>query len=107
MRRFDLARETGQSSIEDLRRMVGPDRRRPGPAYGRLREEQIPVWAIIGHLRAIAGTTDPSRFTDKAVAQVAVDYDVQREAVLASMLYYKEHQCAIDTLLEANAEATA
>lgn len=98
---------TENPSIDDLRRMVGPDVHRPGPARGRLIAEQIPVWAIIGHLKAIADTTDRTTASDEAIAQAAIDYDVRREAVLAALLYYDEHRCAIDALLEANAAALA
>jgi hypothetical protein len=65
-----------------LRRMVGSDRHRPGPARARLLAEQIPVWAIIGHIEAIAETGDPG----------ATCHD--------------EHRQAIHALLEANAAAT-
>ena len=41
-----------------LERMIGPDEHRPGPARARLRAEQIPVWAIIGHLHAVASAAD-------------------------------------------------
>ena len=94
------------SAIADpdhLRRMVGPDPHRPGPARGRLLAEQIPVWAIIGYVGAIAGSTEPDAITDDVIAQVAADYDVSQEAVQASLLYYEDHRCAIDALLEANA----
>jgi uncharacterized protein (DUF433 family) len=85
--------------------MVGPDRHRPGPARARLLAEQVPVWAIIGHAGAVAGTTNPIAFTDEVVAQVAADYDIGIEAVRAALLYYLEHRGAIDALLEANAAA--
>lgn len=107
MRITDPKIRTQIANLEDLRRMVGPDRHRPGSARARLIAEQIPVWAIIGHVQAIAGTSDLSNLPDGITSQVAVDYDVPHEAVLAAMLYYEEHRCAIDTLLEANAEATS
>lgn len=91
------------ADAEHLRRMVGPDPHRPGPARGRLLAESVPVWAIIGYVGAIAGSTEPDAITDDVIAQVAADYDVSQEAVRAALLYYEEHRCAIDTLLEANA----
>jgi uncharacterized protein (DUF433 family) len=91
----------------DLRRMVGPDVHRPGPARARLLVEQIPVWVIIGHVGAVASTTDPAAVTDEVIAQVAADYDIPHDAVLAALLYYQEHRGAIDGLLEANAAALA
>ena len=92
---------------DHLRRMVGPDPHRPGPARGRLLAESVPVWAIIGYVGAIAGSTEPNAITDDVIAEVAEAYDVSSEAVRAALLYYEEHRCAIDSLLEANAAAFA
>lgn len=89
--------------LEDLRQMIGPDEHRPGPMRARLLAEQIPVWAIIGHAGAVAGTSGPTAITEEVLAQVAADYDISTEAVHAALLYYHEHQAAIDTLLETNA----
>jgi hypothetical protein len=94
-------------NTNNLRRMVGPDKHRPGPARYRLLEEQIPVWAIIGHLKAIAEATDQPYFTEEVISQATAEYDVRREAVIAALLYYEEHRGAIDALLEANAAALA
>lgn len=88
---------------EHLRRMVGLDPHRPGPARGRLLAESVPVWALIGYINAIAGSTEPDAITDSVVAKVSVDYDVSEKAVRAALLYYDEHRGAIDALLEANA----
>jgi uncharacterized protein (DUF433 family) len=87
--------------------MVGPDKHRPGRACGRLIAEQIPVWAIIGYIGALAGTTNPTAITDDVVAQVAEDYDISAKAVKAALLYYLEHRCVIDNLLEVNAAVLA
>jgi hypothetical protein len=92
---------------DHLRRMVGPDPHRPGLARGRLLAESVPVWAIIGYIGAIAGSTEPTAITDKVIAETAEAYDVPYEAVQAALLYYEEHRCAIDSLLEANAAALA
>ncbi len=82
--------------------MVGPDPHRPGRARGRLLAESVPVWAIIGYIAAIAGSTEPDAISEDVIAQVAADYDVSHEAVQAALLYYDENRCAIDALLEAN-----
>jgi uncharacterized protein (DUF433 family) len=94
---------TADVDLDHLRRMVGPDPHRPGPARGRLVAEQIPVWAIVGYVGAVAGTTEPAAITGETIARVAKDYDIPYEAVQAALLYYEEHRCAIDALLEANA----
>jgi uncharacterized protein (DUF433 family) len=86
----------------ELEDMVGPDRNRTGSVYARLRAENIPVRAVIGQLMAVAGTWDLSTVPDDVIAEVADDYNISRKAVLAALLYYREHACAIDALLEAN-----
>jgi hypothetical protein len=88
--------------------LVGADRHRPGPARGRLVDEQIPVWAIVGQVRVVSGVSDLFAPTDadrvfEAIVQVATDYEVSIEAVLAAMDYYREHQDAVDALLQAHA----
>ncbi len=100
MQTVNQGRRHTNVSTADLRRMVGPDPHRPGSARHRLLEEQIPVWAIIGHLKAIAVATDQPYFIEEVIAQTAAEYDVPREAVLAALLYYEEHRGAIDALLE-------
>lgn len=90
-----------------LRRMIGPDDHRPGPAHARLRAEQIPVWAIVGYASALANSAEPAAFTEDVISQVAEAYDVSRDAVQAALLYYDEQRSAIDVLLAANAAAVA
>ena len=90
---------------ERLDAMVGPDPHRPGPARARLIAESIPVWAIIGHLGALARTAEPDMLSDEVIARAAADYDVPIEAVHAALRYYTQHRCAIGALLEANAAA--
>jgi hypothetical protein len=105
------AKNRGQSianvDAADLARMIGPDEHRHGPARARLIAEQIPVWAIVGHVVAVLRATDPSASIDAVIARVAVDYDIAPTAVLAALLYYQEHREAIDALLESNAAAVA
>jgi uncharacterized protein (DUF433 family) len=93
--------------VVDAEQMIGPDVHRPGPARARLIAEQIPVWAVIGYLQAVAGASDLSAITDETIDQAAVEYDITIEAVLAALRYYREHRGAIDGLLEANAAALA
>lgn len=97
--------QVNSRDVDKLRRMVGSDKHRPGADRWRLIAEQVPVWAIIGYIGALAGTTDPDAVNDEVLAQAAYDYDIPFEAVQAAMLYFREHRCAIDTLLEANAAA--
>jgi hypothetical protein len=91
-----------------LRSMIGADRHRPGPDRWRLIEESVPIWALVGQVKAISGVADlfEPAMADRvfeAIDQVAHDYYVTVLAVRAAMHYYRERGCAIDTLLEANA----
>jgi hypothetical protein len=103
----DYQPDDTEVSEDELRQMVGLDKHRPGSSRGRLIAEQIPVWALIGYMGALAGTTEPTAITDEVIAQVAADYDISKVAMKAALLYYSEHRCAIDTLLEENAAALA
>jgi uncharacterized protein (DUF433 family) len=73
-------------------RWVEPHPWKGGAAEARLRESNVPVWAIIGQLGG----------EDGDVAGVADDYDIPPEAVEAALAYYREHQAVIDDRLAAN-----
>lgn len=107
MMAINLGQHSANVDVSDLRRMIGPDEHRPGPARARLKAENIPVWAIVGHVGAVLSTAGPADRTDEIIARVATDYAIRQEAVLAALLYYQEHRGAIDALLEANAAAVA
>ena len=68
-----------------------PHKRRVDEAW--LKDSAVPVWAIIGYLEAASGD----------IEQVAVDYDVPREAVDAALAYYRRHGILIDARIAANA----
>ncbi len=83
----------GLSPDQLLAAYVEPNPYAPGPADARLAGFGVPVWALVGHLSAVGGT----------VEQVAADYELPLEAVLAAFVYYLRHRAAIDARLEANA----
>lgn len=91
--------------VAELEAMVEPDRHRPGRARWRLRAEQLPIWAIIGHVGVIGGTTEPARTSPETMALVAHEYDIPPVAVAAAMHFYAHNRCPIDALLEENAAA--
>lgn len=68
------------------------DRYPRGRADARLKDYGVPVWALIGQLRAIGGDLD----------QLARDYQVPREAVEAALAYYRHNQKYIDARLLLN-----
>jgi uncharacterized protein (DUF433 family) len=76
-----------------IKRYIEPDPHRSGPAYARLKESGVHVWALVGHWQATGRETEP----------VAQDYELPREAVQAALAYYRRHTAAIDAHLAANA----
>lgn len=65
---------------------AGPGHHGVGDA--RLRGSKVPVWAVVGYLRAVA---DP--------VQTAKDYDIPVEEVRAAQAYYRRHDREIDDRL--------
>jgi uncharacterized protein (DUF433 family) len=63
-----------------------------GVADARLREYGVPVWALIGHLRAVDGDVD----------RVAQDYVIPLDAVRAALAYYERYKPYIDARLLLN-----
>ncbi len=68
---------------------IGMAPHRHGVHYATLREEGIPVWALIGHLIGV----------DWDVRQVAEDYEIPPAAVEAAVLYYRQHKDALDAVI--------
>lgn len=66
---------------------------RPWVEEARVVGFAVPVWALVGHYFGVGGQVD----------QVAQDYDLPKEAVLAALAYYRRHRACIDARLEANA----
>jgi uncharacterized protein (DUF433 family) len=75
---------------------VEEDPRRPGPADARLADSGVPIWALIGYLRAA---------TAGDLIQTAADYQVPVDAVRAAVAYYnrQDHRPLIDALIALNA----
>ena len=71
------------------------DPHRSGPAYARLRDEGVHVWALIAALQSNGWD----------LADVAEDFAVPAEAVEAAIAYYAQHHEAIDARLAINAAA--
>lgn len=61
-----------------------------------VRDTGVPVWALVGYLPAVEGNLN----------QVAQDYDLPLDAVIASIYYYSENKGAIDCRIEANYSPT-
>jgi uncharacterized protein (DUF433 family) len=63
------------------------------PADARVLRTGTPVWAVVGHWRAVG----------KANAQVAQDYGLTPEEVEAVLAHHRIHREAVDARLRANA----
>lgn len=71
---------------------VEPHPAKPGEVFWRLKQSQVPVWAIVAAL-----------FPDLSnKAQVAADYQISEEAIDAAWAYYQQHRAAIDAWLLLN-----
>ncbi|MBI3978800.1 MAG: DUF433 domain-containing protein [Chloroflexi bacterium] len=82
---------------ELIRRHVEENPRKPGIDEVWLVGSSVPVWAIVGHYKAIG----------RNARQVAADYDVPVEAVEAALAYYRRHRAVIDARIKANEPARA
>jgi uncharacterized protein (DUF433 family) len=80
-----------------IRQYVAEDPDWSDPVEARIAGYGVPVWALIGYLRAVDGD----------LARTAQDYDVPEEAVRAAVAYYRRHQRAIDARLIENSATTA
>ncbi len=69
---------------------IGADPHRHGAHYAILRDEGIPVWALIGHLIGVKWD----------VRQAAKDYEIPTAAVEAAVLYYQQHKDALDAMID-------
>ncbi|MGI8552016.1 MAG: hypothetical protein ACR2PL_14705 [Dehalococcoidia bacterium] len=78
---------------EDLfDRWLEPDRFKPGPAETRVLPRSVSVWALIGQLQLDGWDS----------AAVAEDYELPLEAVETAILFYRQHQPAIDARIARN-----
>jgi len=68
---------------------LNPDR--PALYEARLKEEKVPVWALIGYY--LGGAT---------AKEVAEDYDLPLDVVEAAIAYYECHSEAIEARINAN-----
>ena len=68
---------------------IGTDPHRHGVQYAILREEGIPVWALISHLIGV----------NWDVQQTTEDYEIAPEAVEAAVIYYQQYKDALDAVI--------
>jgi len=82
---------------ELIARHIELDSFRPWPGEALVRDSGVPVWALIGHYYAV----------DQNAAEVAHDYHIPLEEVMAALAYYRRHKGDIDARLAQNAPPAA
>jgi hypothetical protein len=80
------------SDAQLIERYIETDPWHPGRDDVRLIAYAVPVWALVGHYLAVGENPE----------QVAIDYDLPLEAVLAALAYYRQHKELITARMEAN-----
>ncbi|HLH21205.1 MAG TPA: DUF433 domain-containing protein [Chloroflexota bacterium] len=86
-----MARTAGRAATL-IARYIEDNPHAAGLDEARLIVSGVPVWALVGHWRAIG----------EDIAQVAHDYDLPDEAVEAALAYYRQHAALIDARILAN-----
>ncbi len=74
---------------QSIAQYIAPDPHRAGEQYAILRDEGIPVWALVAHLIGAAWN----------VRQAADDYELSLDAVEAAIVYYNLYRAAIDAVI--------
>lgn len=89
---------------EELRRLVREDPVRPGPSRYRVAvaDNDLPIWPIIGTLKNVTGSSNPRDWPRRTLVQIADEWGLSLDSLAAAILYYKEHQWAIDGWLAEN-----
>lgn len=86
---------------------IGPDPDHPGEDGVCVQPEGIPVWAIIGSIKAAPALDGRPGYYDRflndtVIRRMAKEYGVSVEAIQAAVAYYYGHTPAIDVRIEAN-----
>jgi uncharacterized protein (DUF433 family) len=74
---------------ELIHRYIKPDAETGRPDNARIVDVGVPVWALIGYLKA----------NDHSVERTAAAYHLPPDAVDAARAYYDEHRAVIDARL--------
>ncbi|MDI3340574.1 MAG: hypothetical protein QJR03_08580 [Sphaerobacter sp.] len=83
----DSARSIDAAAMRALiARHIDSDTVRGGPEYARLRDSGLAVWCLVAGM-------DP---WEDSLEDLAEDYEVSPESVLAAIYYYWQHRDAID-----------
>lgn len=95
------------SGMPLLSHSIGPDPDHPGEDAVCVQPDGIPVWAIIGSMKAAPVPDGRSGYYDRflddtAIRRTAKEYGVSVEAVQAAVAYYYWHTPVIDARIEAN-----
>lgn len=105
MQTIDSISDARDMSPRYLRSLMAPDPHRSGDHRWRLREDDLPVWAVILHLQTIEA--DLNDVSDAAIAESATAFSISPVSVLAAIAYYRDNQASIDALLLMNEVAVS
>ena len=75
-----------------IKRHIEQNPYRPGPDDVRLVDSAVPVWALIGHWKAVG----------RDASQLVHDYRVSEEEMEAALAYYHKHRAVINGRLAVN-----
>lgn len=90
-----------------IARHIVPDPDHPGEDNVCVVPERIPVWAIIGSMRADHAPDEQPGYYDRfindaTIQQTAMEYGISADAVRAAVAYYYWHTVVIDARVAAN-----
>ena len=93
---------------------IEPDPYHPGAADVRIVGCGVHVWALIGYLKAIVGDAGIAEAFERELhaplgpmKELAVEFGVPVDAVLAAVAYYRDHPQVIDARIAANVISAA
>jgi hypothetical protein len=89
---------------DELLALIRQDPHRPGSAYGRLIDDERPVWALVLYLMSQHSLDDPFAATDEQIRDTADAYDIAELAVRAALAYYRRNRREVDALLTLQAD---
>ena len=93
---------------------IEQDPHRPGLDRARLNESGVHVWILIAGLHTLLGPEAKHAFAHgkyqgefAKLRQLAQDFDISADEVLATLAYYERHQPLIDARITTNTATVA
>jgi uncharacterized protein (DUF433 family) len=83
---FARTNKTREKLDELAARYVEPDPLKRGAERARIADHGVSIWALISYLEGVDGD----------LGQVARDYELSRDALIAALWYYSQHKAVVD-----------